>query len=301
MTSALVLSGGGNLGVVQVAFIEALHARGVKFDLIVGTSVGALNGAMLAAQPPSQPPDRLAEIWLGLRKDRLFHRNPLRIGRNMIASRLSLNRDEFVRGLVGDHLPVQHLHETRVPLCVTATTLTQGERKAFERGELLSALLASTAIPGVFPPVQIDGEWFVNGGIAAGLGLDVAIERGADTVLAVDLTCGGGAWRPRALNDVVTRSIQVAGRRRADAMLAQQAERACVVVWRPGLIAPSGGSSFRDTDFLLAQVREMAGGLIDLARDPGGRFRPGLYEGPGPAPPDTWSDPSALSPARGLC
>lgn len=163
----------------------------------------------------------------------------------MIASRLSLYRDEFVRGPVRDHLPVEFFHETRVPFCVTDTNLTRGDRQVFDCGELMPALLASTAIPGVFPPVEIDGEWFVDGGIAVGLGLDVAIERGADTVLAIDLTCRGKGWRPCALHHVVTRSIQIAGRRRAAAMLAQQAARASVVVWRPGLTARRMGPRSR--------------------------------------------------------
>ena len=157
MTTALVLSGGGNLGVVQVGFIEALYARGVWPDLIVGTSVGALNGALLAADPAQQARQRLAQIWLGLRHGRLFHRNPIRIGRNVIGSRLSLYRNEFVRRLVDDHLPVARFEQTQVPLYVTATNLTRGARRVFDRGPLLPALLASTAVPGLFPPVEIDG------------------------------------------------------------------------------------------------------------------------------------------------
>lgn len=127
----------------------------------------------------------------------------------------------------------------------------------FDSGALLPALLASTAIPGLFPPVEIDGEWFVDGGIAAGLGVDVAIARGADTVLAVDLDNRGAGWRPRALHDVVARSIQVMAQRRSDAMHAHDAHRACVVVWRPGLVAPSGSSSSRDTALLLRQARDI--------------------------------------------
>ena len=279
MRMALVLSGGGNLGVVQIAFVEALLARGLLPDLIVGTSVGALNGALLAADPSPEAPQRLAEIWLGLQRRRLFHRNPLRIGRNVLGSRLSLYRDEFVRGLVREHLPAANFDDLAIPLSITATNLTRGGGRIFEHGPLLPPLLASTALPGLFPPVEIDGEWYVDGGVAAAIGLEAAIERGADTVLAIDLTSRGAAWRPRRLDDVVARSLQVLGERRHDAVLAQQSQRACTVIWRPGLVAPSGSSSFRDVTFLLEQARGMAGGLIDLACAPGGGFRPGTYEG----------------------
>ena len=116
MTTALVLSGGANRGIIQTAFIEALQARHIRPDLIVGASVGALNGALLAAGPIPQPPDRAAEIWLGLRRDQIFHRNPIRIGRNIIGSRLSLYRDRFVRRLVQDHLPIERFDQAEIPL-----------------------------------------------------------------------------------------------------------------------------------------------------------------------------------------
>ena len=102
---------------------------------------------------------------------------------------------------------------------------------------------------------------------------------GADLILAIDLNSRGAGWRPRRLHDVLMRSIQVASARRYDAILSLQSRRACVVIWRPGLVAHGGASSFRDTGFLLAQAREMAGGLIDLATAPLGGFYPGTYEG----------------------
>ncbi|HJN93888.1 MAG TPA: patatin-like phospholipase family protein, partial [Dehalococcoidia bacterium] len=120
---ALVLGGGGNLGVVQVAFIEALAERGVTPDLIVGTSVGALNASFLAFGDRGAE-GSLDEAWLSLRGQRLFHRNPFKIGRNLFRNRKSLYRHGFVTDLLESYLREDDFSSTRIPLLITATNIT---------------------------------------------------------------------------------------------------------------------------------------------------------------------------------
>ncbi len=276
---ALVLGGGGNLGVVQVAFVEALAERGIKPDLIVGTSVGALNASFVAAHSEGEELACMQEAWLSLRGQRLFHRNPFRIGRNLLRNRKSLYRHQFVTQLLDDHLHVDDFAATQVPLLITATNITKGTRHVFSEGSIVQAVLASTAIPGIFPPVEIDGDWFVDGGVAAGLGVESAVERGAETVLTVDLSSGMAYREPRGIVDVLTRSLEIMGQRRTDCQLEYFGHQSSVVVYRPGLTAPHGPGSFEDVDLLLHQAREIAGPLIDLSRQADGSFKAGVYEG----------------------
>ena len=274
---ALVLGGGGNLGVVQVAFIEALKERGVTPDLVVGTSVGALNAAYVAFQ--GRELEYLEDAWLSLRGQRLFHRNPFKIGRNLFRNRKSLYRHQFVTDHLERHLPTDDFSAVKIPLLITATNITKGTRTVFSEGSILQAVLASTAIPGIFPPVEIDGDWYVDGGVAAGLGVESAVERGARTVLTVDLSSGMAYREPRGIVDVLTRSLEIMGQRRTDCQLEYFGHHTDVVVYRPGLTAAHGPGSFEDMETLLRQARGLAGPLIDLSRNDDGSFKPGVYEG----------------------
>jgi NTE family protein len=276
---ALVLGGGGNLGVVQIAFIEALQARGIEPDLVVGTSVGALNASYVAFHQPGREVQCLEEAWLALRGQRMFHRNPFRIGRHLLRNRISLYDGEFVSNLLVSHLEEDDFDAARVPLLITASNISRGSAAVFSEGSIRQAVLASTAIPGIFPPVQIDGDWYVDGGIAHGLGVEVAVDAGADVVLAIDLSSGMAHRKPSSVVEVLTRSLEIMGQRRSECQLEHSGHTADIVVWRPGLTAPHGSAAFEDVELLLGQARELAGPLIDLARDGMGGFRAGVYEG----------------------
>ena len=276
---ALVLGGGGNLGVVQVAFIEALAERGVRPDLVVGTSVGSLNAAYVAFQDPTRNQEPLGEIWVDLRGQRLLHRNAFRIVRRLFRNRLSLYSDQFVTNLVRDHLDADDFANARIPLLITATNLSSGEPAVLSEGSVQQAILASTAIPGIFPPVEIDDDWYVDGGVAYGLGVEAAVDHGATSVLTVDLSSGMAYRQPRGLVDVLARSYAIMGQRRTTCLLEHSGLVAKITVWRPGLTAPHGPGSFDDMELLLSQARELAGPLIDLSLNDDGTFAAGVYEG----------------------
>ncbi len=273
---ALVLSGGGNLGVVQAPFLEHLIAIGVTPDLIVGTSVGALNGAFLAFHPHNI--DGLGDIWRALRDQRLWHRNILRIGRNLLGRGMSLYSNEFLHDLIAPHVTVDEIAASEIPLFITATSLSRGRKHVFTRGPVVDAILASSAVPGVFPPVQIGGEWFVDAGVATGLDLETAILQGATEILAVDLGSEPSPYRPRGLVDLLARSMEIATQERTRSEVDQFGREASMVIWRPGLQAASG-SNFRDVGQLYEAARELAPALIERSRNADGSWRRGIYEG----------------------
>ena len=165
--TALVLGGGGSLGAVEVGFIRRMMELGVRFDMMVGTSVGALNAAHVAFHDTVSH-NCLEQIWLGLAGQTLYSRNPLRVAAALWRSRLSLYDNRFLRGLLSEHLAEDRIESARVPLHITATDICSGERRVFSSGKLSDAILASTAVPGLFPPVRIDDRLYVDGGVTSG-------------------------------------------------------------------------------------------------------------------------------------
>jgi NTE family protein len=189
---AFVLSGGGNRGSVQAGAILALLERGIQPDLIVGTSVGALNGVALAACPTLEGARAIAESWRKVRRADIFPGNTFTVGWRLLMGRGSLHeRDGFGR-FVRSMLPanVERFGDLRAQCIVTATVLNSGRLRVFgadPREQVVDAILASTAIPPFFPPYRYGDEWLVDGAVVANLPLAQAINRGARTIYALNI------------------------------------------------------------------------------------------------------------------
>ena len=273
---ALVLSGGGASGIVQAPFIEELIRRGIRPDLIVGASVGAVNGAFLAFHP--QDVEGLAQLWIELRNTKLWHRNLLRITRNLLTRGTSLYSNRFLRELFEQHVTIDEISAAEIPLFLVATSLSNGRKRILSQGPLLSGVMASIAVPGLFPPVRIEGDWCVDGGLSSGLDLETAILQGATHTLAVDLGVQPSPYEPRGVVDLLARSMEIAVQERTKAEIDQFGSIVPTVVWRPGLRAASFGS-FHDVEELYAAARDLAPVMIDQAIDANGDWLPGIYEG----------------------
>lgn len=183
MTTAFVLSGGGSLGAVQVGMLQALADHGIAPDLLVGTSAGALNASFVAGHGwDRRGVDDLARIWLSLRTRAVFSLD-LRLAVTALAGRRSaLFVDRGTRDLLDRHLRFTRLEHSPVPLVVVATDQLTGEEVALRHGDARSAILASCAIPGVFPAVRFEGRALVDGGLADNTAVTQAVAAGADTV-----------------------------------------------------------------------------------------------------------------------
>lgn len=182
MTTGFVLSGGGNLGAVQVGMLLALADRGIVPDLLVGTSVGAINAAYLAAGPSPARIGALAEIWSRIRRRDVF---PTSVRTMVDAARgrsHALVDPSALRALLGRELPFRRLEDAPWPVAVVATEVTTGREVALTRGDAVDAVMASAAIPAVFPPVTIDGHTLMDGGLVNNTPISVARRMGADLV-----------------------------------------------------------------------------------------------------------------------
>jgi NTE family protein len=215
---ALVLGGGGGFGVVQAAYIQAAHELGFRPQVVVGTSVGALNGAWVAMHPSA--PEGLLDVWSKLRSQKLLRLNPVRLASRIVRRGGGICANELVPKLIAEHIRDVRFEDTELQLAVVATNLSQGRKHVFRSGGLADAVLASTAIPGVFDPVPLGGHLYVDGCVTAPLDFASAVEMGATEILAIDLTPSHTPGKPRTAIGVLARSMAILAHSSTDAMLA---------------------------------------------------------------------------------
>ncbi len=182
MSIAFVLSGGASLGAVQVGMLRALHEHGVRPDLIVGTSVGALNGAFIAGRREVGAVGHLAGIWRSLRRTDVFPVGPIQGALGYYGFRNSLVRPDALTRLIKQHVALARLEDAVVPLHIVATDVRTGAAVLLSRGETMEAILASTAVPAIFPPVHIDGRDLMDGGVSDNTPVSHAVSLGATSV-----------------------------------------------------------------------------------------------------------------------
>ncbi len=231
-STALVLCGGGVRGAVEVGFYRALTELGLRFDFIVGTSIGAINGAFIAA---GMTPAELGQLWTRARLRSFFKPSASLLWRGTYAD--SLFSPRGLRRFLEKHLPVRRFEDLRVPLRITATDLDRGEVVVFgpHSGDLLSAVLASCAVPGIYPPVTISGRRLADGGILSNLPLQVAIDAGATRVLAMECVCDDAYSEPAAgFVSQIFRAFHLAGVGRYQEQLARYRDVVELVILEPG-------------------------------------------------------------------
>jgi NTE family protein len=183
MTSnAFVLGGGGVLGAAEVGMARALLEAGVRPDLVCGTSIGAINGAALAADPTPGGVERLLAIWDTLADDGILDGSLIRRAAELVRRRTSLHGNDIIRQLLRDRLPAHRFEDLAVPFECVAASIERAQEHWFTTGDLIEPILASCALPGVFPPVRIGDEHFFDGGLVNSIPLERAVARGADTV-----------------------------------------------------------------------------------------------------------------------
>jgi NTE family protein len=214
--TAFVFAGGGSLGAVQVGMLKALIRGGMIPDFVVGASVGALNGAYFAAQPSDAGIERLERIWNRLQRADVFPVSLLNSLLAILGKRDHLVTPAHLRRLVESELPCENLEDAKIPCHIVATDVLDGTEVTIASGPLASALLASAAIPAVFPPVAYAGRPLMDGAVANNTPISTAIALGAKRVIVLPtgLSCalpapprGVVAFALHALNLLVMRQL----------------------------------------------------------------------------------------------
>lgn len=184
-TTAFVLSGGGSLGAVQVGMLQALTEAGIRPDLLIGTSVGAVNAAWIGGRPDHDGALQLGEVWRSLRRQHIFPLSPWSSARGLLGRSNHVISNASLGDVLTKHLPYERLEEAAVPVHVIATELKTGRAALISSGPAVPALLASTAIPGIFPPVTIGRRDFIDGGVANHTPIAAAMELGATRIFVL--------------------------------------------------------------------------------------------------------------------
>jgi NTE family protein len=165
--TAFALQGGGSLAAPQVGMLRALTEAGIRPDLVVGSSAGALNAVAFASDPTIMGIDRLEALWRSLRRRQVAPLSVRTLAGALTGRIDGLLPDRGLRRLLNDGLVPQRLSDTRLPAHVVATDLLSGEPVVLADGDTVRALLASCAFPGLYPPVTVDGRRLIDGGVSA--------------------------------------------------------------------------------------------------------------------------------------
>ena len=185
-STAFVLGGGGVHGAAEVGMLRALEERGIVPDLVVGTSVGALNGALLAADPATAV-ERLTHLWSTIDENSPFDASLLERASTFARTRTHLHGNHRLQRLLLTHLDVRRFEQLTLPFQCVAASIERAAARWFSTGELIPALLATTAVPGLLPPVEIDGEHHLDGGLVDSIPVERAIELGARRVYVLQV------------------------------------------------------------------------------------------------------------------
>jgi NTE family protein len=181
--TAFVLSGGASLGALQAGMLQALYERGVTADLLVGTSVGALNAAFIASRPQTpQTARELASVWCGIERADAFPVSLRAMVGGLAGHRNHLIPDHGLRRIVERHVELDDLADAAVPLSLVAFDVNAGTEAVLSQGPAVDAILAACSIPGIFPPVAIGEQLLVDGGVVNNTPIRHAVELGAERV-----------------------------------------------------------------------------------------------------------------------
>lgn len=190
--TAFVLSGGASLGAMQVGMLAALVDSGIEPDLIVGTSVGALNGAWIAGGCGAGDIAALARLWCSMSRSDIFPTGPMNVIKAATGRGNHMVSDRGIRRVLAQNLRFRRLEDAPIPLHVVAADVFTGLDVCISTGSAVDAVTASCSIPGLLPPVDIDGRLLMDGGSVNNTPISHAVAQGATTVwvLTTGSSCG---------------------------------------------------------------------------------------------------------------
>ena len=266
-----MLGGGGYLGAHGVGMLHALVEHGVRPDVVLGTSVGAINGAVLAAEPTQAAVDRLARLWPAMSGSAVFGGSTLARLRTAARTRTHVHSNRPLRTLLERELGNRMIEDLAVPYQCVAAGIEQAAEHWFDRGPLVDAVLASSAVPGLLPPVAIGGQHYIDGGIVHSIPLGRAVDLGALTVFVLQV---GRIERPLSVPttpwEVATVTFEIARRHRFAADMARAPAGVTVHVLPTGEAdAPLLTVRYRDSSRVTGRISRSYAATADYLRERG--------------------------------
>ena len=203
---AFVLPGGGALAAYQLGVLDALTAAGLRPDRLIGVSAGAMNASLFAWSSDREGVRRLESIWSNVKRRDLLRMHPGRMALALAGKRASFLDNRHGIAFLRRHLGARLIEHAPIPLTIIATDLATGRPFILESGDVVFAIVASSAFPGVFPPVELAGHTLIDGGVVADVPLDVAAELGMASVVVITVPPLAPAPVPQHPVAVVLRS-----------------------------------------------------------------------------------------------
>lgn len=271
-----VFGGGGSLGAIQVGMLQALTERGITADLVVGTSVGSMNGAAVARDPKSAV-NRLSHAWART-SEQVFPGGLFEQVRTLRRNKSHLFPNTGLAGMISDFVaPATCFADLVLPFAAIATDVATAAPHMIDAGPLLPALLASAAIPGIYPPVEHDGRRLYDGGLVANVPLRQALSMGARSLVVLDCAFPGRLpAAPDTFADALLFTAIITMRSQA-VLEAPLAAAEVPVVYLPGpALRRVSPLDFDHTELLIADAYEAARRFLGCLRVDG----PGLYGSP---------------------
>jgi NTE family protein len=264
--TAFVLGGGGNLGAIQVGMLRAVMEHGIIPDAVIGCSVGAINAAGVAADPTLDGVRRMEQVWSSLQDDVICPAGRLSSLRLLANRNKSLQPNDGLRRLLETWLPFRAFEDAELPLHVVAASLDSGDARWFSSGPVIEPILASAALPGVFPPVTIEGESLIDGAVVDNVPISRAVALGAERIVVLHV---GNFARKRAAPkrplDVLVQSFSIARNHRFLWDMAHPPEGVELVVLPSVDPGPIRYDDFRHSGRLIAQGYSAAAAHLDGA------------------------------------
>jgi NTE family protein len=272
-----VLGGGGSLGAVQIGMLQALGEHHISPDIVTGTSVGSLNGAVIAHDPASAV-DRLGETWARMTRDRVFPGGLLAQARTLQQTRTHLFPSTGLAAVIADFIGAEVTFADLVlPFAAMATDIATARPHVLNDGPVLPALLASAAIPGIFPPVELGSLRLYDGGLVANVPMRQALAMGAKSLVVLDCNFPGNALEaPATIAEILFYTVTVTMRTQAIFEAPLAAADVPVVYLHGPEPHPISPLDFRYTGTLVESAYRAARSFLDGLRITG----PGLYGSP---------------------
>jgi len=262
--TAFVLGGGGILGAAEVGMLRALFELDIVPDLIVGSSVGALNGAFIAAEPSTSSVDRMVDLWTGLSERGIFGESVFGQISTLARHGTHLHSNDGLRRVLDERLGEIEFADLAVPFQCVAACIERAAATWFSSGPVANAVLASCAVPGLLPAVEIAGEHFLDGGLVRSVPIGRAAELGARRIFVLHVGRLEQPLRPPTRPwQVALVAFEIARRHQFEEELANLPETVEVHVLPSGSTAPTLSVRYRST----SGVRGRIDAAYEAARD----------------------------------
>jgi len=219
--TAFVLGGGGRYGAAQVGMLRALVEAGIGADVVVGTSIGAINGAFHCADPTVAVVERMERLWRDVASGEGLDGSLRARVRHFVGDRASVQDRRPLADLLRSQLPVERFEELAVPFQCVAASIERATEHWFTAGPLVPALMASAAVPGIFPPMELDGEHFYDGGLVDSIPVARAIALGMGEIYVLQVGRVEDPLRPPTrLREAAVVAFEIARRHRFTTVMA---------------------------------------------------------------------------------